>query len=198
MDRVQLHLASSSPRRREILSALGIRFSHAGVGIDESRLAGEAVEDMVIRLARDKVHAVDKAQLADLPVLGADTVVVLDERVFGKPVDMEDALAMLASLSGKVHRVLTAVALDAAGRRTTAMSDTAVRFRDIHPDEAQAYWQSGEPDGKAGAYAIQGLGGVFVEWVRGSYTGVVGLPVFETAGLLRCAGIDVLPRSNRR
>lgn len=196
MGRTQLHLASSSPRRREILSALGIRFSFAGVDIDESRRPGEAVEDMVTRLAHDKVQAVDKAQLADLPVLGADTIVVLDGRVFGKPADQEDALAMLAALSGKAHRVLTAVALKDRERLRIAMSDTAVRFRDIDPVEALAYWQSGEPVGKAGAYAIQGLGGVFVEWVRGSYTGVVGLPVFETAALLRRAGIDVLLKSN--
>jgi len=197
MDRPQLHLASSSPRRKEILSTLGISFSFAGVDIDESRRHGEACEDMVTRLARDKVHAVDKGRLPGLPVLGADTIVVLDGRVFGKPDGQEDALSMLAALSGKAHRVLTAVVLEYRDRRRIAMSDTAVRFRDIHPDEALAYWQSGEPIDKAGAYAIQGLGGVFVEWVRGSYTGVVGLPVFETAALLRRAGIDVLLKSNR-
>lgn len=192
-----LHLASSSPRRREILAALRIPFSHGGVDIDESRRGAESAEAMVMRLARDKALAVSRDRLQGLPVLAADTLVVLEERIFGKPASQDDALAMLAALSGKRHRVLTAIALHSDDQLRMALSDTAVQFRDIDPDEALAYWHSGEPAGKAGAYAIQGLGGAFVGALHGSYTGVVGLPVFETADLLREAGIDIVARANR-
>lgn len=189
MDQPVLHLASSSPRRREILAALRIPISFAGVDIDESRLPGEAVVDMVMRLACEKAQAADAGAL---PVLGADTIVVLGDRVFGKPGSEQDALEMLHLLSGRAHRVLTAVALISNGRLETALTDTEIRFRDIDPDEALAYWQSGEPEGKAGSYAIQGLGGVFVQSLVGSYSGVVGLPVYETTELLSKAGIPVL------
>lgn len=192
MSAPQLHLASSSPRRQEILTAMGLRFSHAGVDIDESRHEDEAVDDMVMRLAREKAFAADNGKHGEIPILGADTIVVLGDRVFGKPASKEDALDMLAALSATAHRVLTAVAVVTGDELGTAMSDTEVRFRDISPDEALAYWQSGEPAGKAGAYAIQGLGGIFVESVNGSYSGVVGLPVFETADLLHQAGIEIL------
>ena len=192
MSAPQLHLASSSPRRQEILAAMGLKFSHAGVDIDESRHKNEAVDDMVMRLAREKAFAADNEKHGKIPVLGADTIVVLGDRVFGKPASKEDALDMLAALSAAAHRVLTAVAVVTGDELGTAMSDTEVRFRDISPDEALAYWQSGEPAGKAGAYAIQGLGGIFVESVNGSYSGVVGLPVFETADLLHQAGIEIL------
>jgi septum formation protein len=124
-------------------------------------------------------------------VLGADTAVVLDGEVFGKPADQADALRMLARLSGRRHQVMTGVAVRSAGATNSALSVTAVTFREIDPDEARDYWQSGEPAGKAGAYAIQGRGGAFVESIAGSYTGVVGLPVAETAELLRWAGIEV-------
>ena len=190
----QLHLASSSPRRRDILSALGLRFSHAGVDIDESPRPGEALSAMALRLAEEKARGAGRD---DLPVLGADTIVALGDRVFGKPTSEADALSMLAALSGTTHRVITGVALLAGAELETAMSDTEVRFRDIGPDEALAYWQSGEPRDKAGAYGIQGRGGVFVEAVSGSYSGVVGLPVFETAALLQRAGIDVLLSAGR-
>lgn len=189
LDQPVLHLASSSPRRREILAALRIPISFAGVDIDESRLPGEAVVDMVMRLACEKAQAADAGAL---PVLGADTIVVLGDRVFGKPGSEQDALEMLHLLSGRAHRVLTAVALISNGRLETALTDTEIRFRDIDPDEALAYWQSGEPEGKAGSYAIQGLGGVFVRSLVGSYSGVVGLPVYETTELLSKAGIQVL------
>lgn len=187
-----LYLASSSPRRREILDALGIGYEHGGVDLDESPKPGESVEAMVMRLAGEKALAVDVATAARLPVLGADTIVVQDGRVFGKPASRADALGMLSSLSGRSHRVLSAVALRLGDGLETALSDTEVRFRDISPDEARRYWQSGEPGDKAGAYAIQGLGGIFVESIRGSYSGVVGLPVFETVTLLERAGIRVL------
>ena len=185
-----LHLASASPRRKEILEALGLTFSAGGVDIDETPLAAESAEAMVLRLAQAKAGVVDGH--ATQIVLGADTVVVLGNDVFGKPEGCEQALEMLQRLSGRTHQVLTGVAVASEFGIRTALSATEVRFREIGPDEAVAYWQSGEPRDKAGAYAIQGRGGVFVESITGSYSGVVGLPVFETAELLREAGLRVL------
>jgi septum formation protein len=190
-----LHLASSSPRRSELLAALGVQFTAAGVDAEELRRDGESPEDMVLRLAVEKAQAAP-AELADL-VLTADTAVVLGDTVFGKPAGRDDALKMLSALAGRTHRVMTGVALRSADRIDTALSVTEVRFRKILPDEALAYWQSGEPADKAGAYAIQGLGGIFVEAITGSYTGVVGLPVFETAELLRAAGLELPARAGR-
>jgi len=187
-----LHLASSSPRRRDILTAMGLSFSHAGVDIDETPARGEAAADMVLRVTCAKALAAEQTGQFSMPILAADTTVVLGEQLFGKPASKEQALDMLASLSGRPHQVLTAVAVLAKGRLRTAISATWVTFRKISPDEALAYWQSGEPQGKAGAYAIQGKGGIFVESLSGSYSGVVGLPVFETARLLQAVGIDLL------
>ncbi len=186
---MDIHLASSSPRRHEILDTLGLRFTAAGVDIDESRYDDEPVADMVVRLAVAKAAAARANVDQSMPVIGADTAVAVDDRVLGKPVSGDDAAQMLASLSGRTHEVLTGVALDYAGRVRTTTSVTEVRFREISPDEARAYWQSGEPLDKAGAYALQGMGGIFVEDIRGSYSGVVGLPVFETAALLADAGL---------
>lgn len=188
----QLHLASSSPRRAEILQALGLNISVKGVAIDESPLCDESPLQMVLRLAQQKAAAavVD----AGILVLGADTVVVLDEQVLGKPRDEADAVAMLLSLSARRHQVLTGVALKSQQKIHLAHSATDVQFRKIGRDEATLYWQSGEPADKAGAYGIQGLGGQFVEAIEGSYSGVVGLPVFETAALLKLAGIDLLAK----
>lgn len=190
MSRPRLHLASSSPRRNEILAALGLEFSSTGVDLDERQLQGETPEAMVLRLAAAKAAAaeVDAATL----VLGADTAVVLGGQVFGKPRDGGEAVAMLTDLSGCTHRVLTGVALRTPEGVQTALSATEVQFREIRPDEARAYWQSGEPCDKAGAYAIQGLGGAFVAAISGSYSGVVGLPVFETVELLQQAGVEIL------
>jgi septum formation protein len=185
-----LHLASASPRRKEILEALGLTFSTGGVDIDETPLAAEPAEAMVLRLAQAKAGLVDGH--APQIVLGADTAVVLGNDVFGKPEGCEQALEMLRRLSGRTHQVLTGVAVASELGIRTALSATEVRFREIGPDEALAYWQSGEPRDKAGGYAIQGCGGVFVESIAGSYSGVVGLPVFETAELLREAGLRVL------
>lgn len=194
MTRAKLHLASSSPRRRQLLDSMGIPFTYAGVDIDESRLPGEQVAGMALRLACGKAAACPERSL---PILGADTVVALGDRAFGKPRSEEDALDMLRALSGKTHQVLTAVALSCTEGLFSTTVVTDVRFRDIDHDEARAYWQSGEPADKAGSYAIQGLGGIFVESLTGSYSGVVGLPVFETAALLQNAGIDVLGIADR-
>lgn len=191
MKRPALLLASSSPRRSELLEALGLTFQAKAADIDETPLPGETIEDMVLRLAVSKANAVtpDGAKM----VIGADTAVVVDGQLFGKPASEDDALRMLATLSGRTHEVLTGVAVCHKGRVEYALSRTEVRFRDIDPDEARRYWHTGEPRDKAGAYAIQGRGGLFVEAIIGSYSGVVGLPVFETAGLLRRFGFDVLP-----
>lgn len=189
MSITRLHLASSSPRRRRILERMGLDFTAAGVGVDERQLPDEPAAVMVVRLAAEKACAA--AADPGTAVLGADTAVVLDGEVFGKPADQADALRMLARLSGRRHQVMTGVAVRSAGATKSALSVTEVRFRDISPDEARDYWQSGEPAGKAGAYAIQGQGGAFVESIDGSYTGVVGLPVPETAELLQWAGIEV-------
>ena len=188
----KLYLASTSPRRRDILASIGLDFDVVAVDVDETPLAGESSAAMVLRLS------VAKAQAAEIGAggvaLGSDTAVVVDGRLLGKPRDREDGLEMLDLLSGRAHRVLTGVAVSHAQGTATALSETDVMFREISRDEALAYWQSGEPRDKAGAYAIQGLGGAFVERIEGSYTGVVGLPVFETIELLREAGIDVLAK----
>ena len=189
---LELLLASKSPRRSEILTALGIPFRTVSVDVDESPLDGETPVEMVSRLAAAKAQAVDvgPGSLA----LGADTEVVIDGEALGKPRDEAEALAMLQRLSGRVHQVLTGVAINGPHGTRSVLSKTDVYFREIGRDEALAYWQSGEPVDKAGAYAVQGLGGIFVERIDGSYSGVVGLPVFETAALLREAGFDVMNR----
>ncbi len=191
MSEPSLILASSSPRRKEILEAMGVAFTIRSSAVDESLRVGESATDMVLRLAAAKAAAIPA--VSGQIVIGADTAVVLEEEIFGKPVDADDALRMLCRLSARTHQVMTGLAVATPDRLQSALSVTDVRFREIHPDEARRYWQSGEPQGKAGAYAIQGRGGVFVEAIMGSYTGVVGLPVFETARLLRAAGLEVLP-----
>lgn len=184
----RLLLASSSPRRRQILENMGLEFDAAGVDVDEQRHPGESADIMVVRLAVEKACAVDAG--ADTVVLAADTAVVLEGEVFGKPADEADALRMLAALSGRHHQVMTGVAVRSGRSTASVLSVTDVKFREIGPDEALDYWHSGEPRDKAGAYAIQGLAGDFVETITGSYTGVVGLPVLETAELLRATGIE--------
>ena len=188
-----LHLASASPRRREILTALGVRHTWQGVDIDETSLPGEQPEALVSRLALGKARASRDLRPDEPVILGADTIVSLDDRIFGKSATEDEALYMLSRLSGRTHKVFTAVALSASGRELTALCRSDVRLRRIAPWEALAYWRSGEPAGKAGAYAIQGVGGIFVEAISGSYSCIVGLPVFETAALLAAAGIDLLP-----
>ena len=185
----KLHLASSSPRRRQILDHLGLDYTAAGVDVDERQHRGESADIMVVRLAVEKARAADAGP--GTVVLAADTAVVLDGEVFGKPADRADALRMLAALSGRHHRVMTGVAVRSDNAMENVLSVTDVKFREIGPDEALDYWHSGEPRDKAGAYAIQGLAGTFVETITGSYTGVVGLPVLETAELLRAAGIEL-------
>ncbi len=188
-----LYLASGSPRRRELLTQIGVAFTPLNAAIDETPLPGEAPLAYVERLARGKAQA-GLATLGDAAggnpvVLGADTAVVLDGRILGKPVDETDALAMLAALSGREHEVLTAIAVVDAGRCEVRSVASRVRFRPISAEQARAYWASGEPCDKAGSYAIQGLAAIFVESLTGSYSAVVGLPLCETADLLSHFGI---------
>jgi septum formation protein len=180
-----LLLASASPRRSDLLEQIGVNFSVLAVDIDESRRVDELPVDYVSRLAMEKAQAGFKRQDGQLPSLGADTIVVFDGQIFGKPRDQRHAETMLMALSGKVHSVFTAVAIDNGTDTAMAVSETRVEFRTISQFECLIYWQSGEPEGKAGAYAIQGRGGVFVENLEGSYSGVVGLPLAETEQLLK-------------
>ena len=176
-----LILASASPRRSELLRQIGVRFTIHPADIDETQHLGETPEDYVQRLAREKAQAVAQQLLKiKLPVLGADTTVVLDNRVFSKPADKSEAIATLRALSGRSHRVLSAIAVVAEGRTELRLSETSVQFREIKEQEYERYWSTGEPQGKAGAYAIQGLGAVFVVGITGSYSGVVGLPLLQT------------------
>lgn len=183
-----LCLASVSPRRRELLAQIGVPHVLAAPEVDETVLPGEAAADYVLRIARAKAGSV-AAHATGLPVLAADTIVVLDGMIRGKPRNAEQGIAMLLELSGRTHAVLTAVALAAGSSLHHRVSASEVRFRPLSRDECIVYWESGEPHDKAGGYAVQGRGAVFVEHLSGSYSGVVGLPLFETAQLLESAGL---------
>ena len=186
-----LHLASASPRRRELLAQIGVPFVTLIASIDETALPGEPAERYVERLAREKALAglAALSDPADAVVLGADTAVVLDGRILGKPADRAECLATLVALSGREHQVLTAVALASAQRIESRVVASRVRFRPLRAGEAEAYWATGEPCDKAGSYGIQGLAAVFVSQLEGSYSAVVGLPLCETAQLLEEFGI---------
>jgi septum formation protein len=185
-----LRLASASPRRRQLLELIGVPHVVTPADIDETPLAGEPPDEYVLRLAREKAEAV-WARHVDLPVLAADTTVVIDDEILGKPESEAEAHTMLGKLSGRDHMVHTAVALWSGEHQMQFHTSTQVCFAPLSSEEIRAYWESGEPRGKAGAYAIQGLGAVFVTGISGTYTGVMGLPLFETAHLLRQAGIPV-------
>jgi septum formation protein len=181
-------LASVSPRRRELLEQIGVPHIVVGADIDETALVGEAPRDYVLRMARQKALTVRKRG-ERLPVLAADTTVVLDDVIYGKPRDRDDGLAMLARLSGRTHEVLTAVAVADSREVALRLSVSTVRFRTLSSQECAAYWETGEPRDKAGGYAVQGAAAVFIESLGGSYSGVMGLPLFETAELLCAAGV---------
>jgi septum formation protein len=185
-----LRLASASPRRRQLLELIGVPHVVTPADIDETPRRDEAGAAYVTRLAHDKALAVH-ARLRDLPVLAADTTVHVDGHILEKPQSEADCLRMLGLLSGRRHQVYTGVCVVSAAAPVLVCSETEVEFREISRDEMRAYWASGEPQGKAGAYAIQGLGAVFVSKIAGSYTGVMGLPLFETAQLLRQHGVAV-------
>jgi septum formation protein len=186
-----VYLASASPRRRQLLSQIGVPFQILSVDVDESIITGEAAERYVARLAHAKAAAGLGRRLAGQhrPVLGADTAVVAGGAILGKPADCADAGRMLGLLSARTHEVLTAVALATDDGVLSHLSRSEVTFREITPAEARDYWNTGESRDKAGGYAIQGYGAVFVSGLRGSYSAVMGLPLFETAQLLRAAGV---------
>jgi septum formation protein len=188
---LQLHLASRSPRRQELLRQVGLRFDVVAADVAERREPGQSPADYAVATALAKARAAQgPVRASTLPVLGADTDVVIDDEILGKPAGRDEALAMLERLSDRTHEVFSAVAVVQDGRAETALSITQVRFGPITPAQARAYWDSGEPADKAGAYAIQGGGARFVRGIHGSYSGVVGLPLYETLELLRRFGVE--------
>jgi len=180
---ISLYLASGSPRRRELLTQLGLCFERLLTQVEEEKSPDEQAEAYVRRLAREKALAGVAVAEQDLPVLGADTIVVLNDEVLEKPADGQAATAMLAKLSGQTHQVITAVALADRQQHLECLVVTDVTFRTLSADDIANYIASGEPMDKAGAYGIQGLGGNFVRKINGSYHAVVGLPLVETAEL---------------
>lgn len=187
-----IYLASRSPRRAELLRQVGVVFELIELDVDESVEPGEQAADYVRRVAEEKAWAGIGVRERDLPILGADTAVVVDGDILGKPSGREEALGMLARLSGRTHRVLSSVAVADGDTCHVALNETRVTFRSLAPAEAAAYWATGEPADKAGAYGIQGMGAIFVQRIEGSYSGVMGLPLFETARLLERYGISVV------
>lgn len=186
-----LILASASPRRTEILQQIGVRHQIKPADIDETPRPNESPVDYVQRMAFEKAKHIIALNMETVPVLGADTCVVCDDKIFGKPAHKDQALEMLAVLSGRSHQVLTAVAMGNSERCLLSMSITEVIFRQITMQERQSYWATGEPKDKAGSYAIQGYGAVFIETIKGSYSGVVGLPIEETSALLHSFGVPI-------
>lgn len=191
--RPHLYLASQSPRRRELLRQIGVDHEVLSVAVTEQPLAQESAQDYVQRLAREKacagVSRLSMESLKSAPVLGADTIVVCAGEILEKPRDQIHAATMLRALSGQTHQVMTAVAIADETRHEVLLSTTEVSFRPLSDAEIAAYWRTGEPQDKAGGYAIQGLGAVFVRELRGSYTGVVGLPLEATMDLLQSFGV---------
>lgn len=187
-----LYLASKSPRRAELLARLGLDFGVLDLDIPEHRQPNEPAGEYVRRVAREKAGAglLTVMSVPQALVLGADTEVILDDEVFGKPRDAADAAAMLRRLSGRTHQAVTAVSLVSAGREAQAVSVSEVSFAELGEDEIAAYVATGQADGKAGAYGIQGAAERFVRHLSGSYSGVMGLPLFETSRLLKAFGVQ--------
>jgi len=186
----QIILASASPRRQELLDQINVTYKVYPVDIDETPRANELPLAYVQRIAAEKSAACKARLTPDIPILAADTTVVLGNMIMGKPKNQADALAMLMLLSGKTHQVYSAISLRGL-EHGQAVSVTEVTFRHLNDQELLAYWHSGEPLDKAGSYAIQGLGAMFVAAIKGSFSGVVGLPLFETAELLSNQGVTV-------
>jgi septum formation protein len=182
----QILLASASPRRSELLRQIGVAHAVRPVDVDESVRAGEAPSRYVIRLAETKAAALwDRLSARERgPVLAADTTVALEGEIFGKPADLDEARAMLGRLSGRTHEVHTAVAIRHEGGAAAKLSSSSVSLRELTRDEIDAYWATGEPADKAGGYAVQGRAAVFIRHIAGSYSGIMGLPLFETWELL--------------
>ena len=187
----QIILASASPRRSELLKQIGISHRIMAVDIDETPLANESPLAYVERVAAEKSAACQVLLNDNLPVLSADTSVICDGEIMGKPLDLDHAISMLSRLSGRSHQVYSAVSLR-GDQHWQALSISEVKFKSLSTDEIIAYWQTGEPCDKAGAYAIQGLASTFIESITGSFSGVMGLPLYETAQLLAKQGIKVI------
>lgn len=187
-DHLKICLGSASPRRAELLQQIGVRFEVRVGDVDESVREGEQPGQYVLRMAEEKAQRVWQLNrdtgLAGWPVVAADTSVVLDDRIMGKPADRDQAIDMLSSLSGRTHEVMTAVSLVTSDQQTTRLSTSKVTFCRLQRPDIERYWQTGEPVDKAGAYAIQGKAAVFIESIEGSYSGVMGLPLFELGQLL--------------
>lgn len=179
-----IYLASSSPRRRELLSQIGVSFDLVSAEIEEKPELGESAQEYVLRLALQKAQAGFANSNREKPVLGADTIVTIDQKILEKPRDKNHAKEMLQLLSGRVHQVLTAVALWQDGYSKSVLVKTEVSFKKLSEQEISDYWLSGEPLDKAAGYAIQGIAGKFITNISGSYSAVVGLPLFETAELI--------------
>jgi septum formation protein len=206
----RIYLASRSPRRRDLLKQIGVNFGTLllreavprAVDMDEASLPGEAPAAYAQRIAQAKAEIgqsrIAERRLPDLPVLAADTIVVLEGRIFGKPENTEHAKEMLRALSGQTHQVFTAVAIAAQNGMRVCISRSAVRFRDISESEICSYLACGEAQDKAGAYAVQGMAAVFIPEISGSYSGVMGLPLFETAQLLEESGIRLFSRPGNK
>jgi septum formation protein len=189
-DKPQLILASASPRRRELLRQVGVRFRVAVAEVDERALPGEEPAAYVLRVARDKALAIQASEGDRLPVLGADTAVVLDRRILGKPVDRPGAVAMLRSLSGRTHEVYSAAVLVQADRPVReCLNISRVTFAELESDWIEAYCDSGDPMDKAGSYGVQGRAAEKIARIEGSFSGVMGLPLYETCQLLRQAEV---------
>lgn len=177
-------LASASPRRAELLDQLGVNYTIQAVNIDESSHENESAEDLVQRLAIEKSQAISTHEAKNKPVLGADTLGVLNGELLVKPRDFDHAQHMLSSMSGNWHEILSAVALSYKGKTILRLNKNRVLFRQLSLAEIEDYWHTGEPQDKAGAYAVQGLAAAFIERIEGSYSGIMGLPLFETAEML--------------
>lgn len=186
-------LASSSPRRAELLDQLGIKYRVKAVDIDETPLANESPTDLVQRLSLEKSQAVSNSTI---PVLGSDTLGLIEDNLLLKPLNYAHEKSMLQKLSGQWHEIFTAVTVTSAKKSITILNHNRVLFRQITDDEIQAYWSTSEPQDKAGGYAIQGIAACFIEKIEGSYSGIMGLPLFETSLLLKQFGISVLKRNN--
>lgn len=193
MNNPLIYLASRSPRRRELLHQIGVAHEVLAIKIDETPHFEEAPERYVTRMALEKARA-GWSQRPDTggPVLGADTVVVIEGEILGKPQGQHHAAQMLRALAARTHLVISAVALVKGEKEASRLSISHVTFREIGDAEIDAYWQSGEPADKAGGYAVQGIGAVFIERLVGSYSGVMGLPLFETAQIMRDFGLRVV------
>ena len=194
---MKIVLASQSPRRKELLGRMGLEFVTQASKIDESAFDGLAARELVATLSREKAQWIARQLDGETLVIGADTVVVRDGAALGKPKDAEDAVAMLLSLSGRDHQVCTGVTVCRGDRVLTQVEETQVTFRDLTEAEVRQYVSTGEPMDKAGAYGIQGLGGLLVEGIRGDYSTVVGLPVCRLGQMLKDFGVDCLALAGR-